>query len=157
MVCEPGPSGASLAEWRIPGAGGRGERAGAFDKIASKMKVVESKLENVYQTNASFATIVKEPPARKEFLKVVCHTDSARNIVRAEVFAEAAVERQNHYKAAFFETSNAGGKVVKVTMFGILTWYKTYNYGSVLQAYSLVSKIKRLRLQRGSGPVLQRY
>lgn len=54
-----------------------------FDKIASKMKVVESKLENVYQTNASFATIVKEPPARKEFLKVVCHTDSARNIVRA--------------------------------------------------------------------------
>lgn len=54
-----------------------------FDKIASKMKVVESKLENVYQTNASFATVVKEPPARKEFLKVVCHTDLARNIVRA--------------------------------------------------------------------------
>lgn len=33
---------------------------------------------------------------------------------------------------------------MKVTMFGILTWYKTYNYGSVLQAYSLVSKINDL-------------
>lgn len=29
-------------------------------------------------------------------------------------------------------------------MFGILTWYKVYNYGSVLQAYSLVSKINDL-------------
>nr|WP_302467861.1 polysaccharide pyruvyl transferase family protein [Bittarella massiliensis (ex Durand et al. 2017)] len=29
-------------------------------------------------------------------------------------------------------------------MLGILTWYKTYNYGSALQAYALVSKINSL-------------
>ncbi len=60
-----------------------GEKGQAlFDEIASKMRVVESKLENVYQTNASFSTIVKEPPARKDFLNVICHTDSAREIVK---------------------------------------------------------------------------
>ncbi|MBC3516417.1 polysaccharide pyruvyl transferase family protein [Neobittarella massiliensis] len=32
----------------------------------------------------------------------------------------------------------------EVTMFGILTWYKTYNYGSALQAYALVSKLNDL-------------
>lgn len=32
-------------------------------------------------------------------------------------------------------------------MFGILTWYKTYNYGTALQAYALVSKINDLGYQ----------
>ena len=32
-------------------------------------------------------------------------------------------------------------------MFGILTWYKTHNYGTALQAYALVSKINELGYQ----------
>lgn len=46
------------------------------------MQIVESQIEHVYRTNASFAITAKEPVARKEYLQVVCHSNSSEDIVR---------------------------------------------------------------------------
>lgn len=53
-----------------------------FESVVSQMQVVESKIEHVFKTNASFETIVKEPPARQEFLNTISNTDSPQEIVR---------------------------------------------------------------------------
>ncbi|MCQ4948359.1 Coenzyme F420 hydrogenase/dehydrogenase, beta subunit C-terminal domain [Bittarella massiliensis (ex Durand et al. 2017)] len=53
-----------------------------FDSVAPEMQIVESQIEHVYRTNASFAITAKEPVARKEYLQVVCHSNSSEDIVR---------------------------------------------------------------------------
>nr|WP_243206395.1 Coenzyme F420 hydrogenase/dehydrogenase, beta subunit C-terminal domain [Neobittarella massiliensis] len=75
-----------------------------FDSVAPEMEKVESSMKNVFQTNASFETIVKEPPSRKEYLHTICHTDSTEDIVHCiKKLAKQPLKNQLVAKLRFYK------------------------------------------------------
>ena len=81
-----------------------------FDYIAPQMRICMNPVWNMYgKPMRPFLRSSKEPPARAEFLRVICHTDSAADIVRCmkrlamPPFKDRAISRMRLFKHQLFD------------------------------------------------------